>query len=117
MIQGQSVFSGLHVPRGSGLHRVQNDGKVVFTANRRERNFLQAKVSARNVKWTESSRAFFKKNNKATKEETQIFTITKKIRGFNLLPSSSVKQAPKDHTSTKSVQGGDKVTKNMNNRK
>ncbi|OQS54045.1 hypothetical protein EHP00_1695 [Ecytonucleospora hepatopenaei] len=119
MYQGQSIFSGLNVPRGSGLHTVLNDGRVQYTANRKERNFLNAKVSARNVKWTESSRAFFKKNNKTAKVEQEIFTITKKVRGFAMLPGTLMNQkvatAPK--TSAKVQQGGEKVGKNSNMRK
>lgn len=119
MYQGQSIFSGLSVPRGTGLHTVLNDGRVQFTANRRERNFVQAKVSARSVKWTESSRAFFKKNNKTAKVEQEVFTVTKKVRGFAMLPTTMISQKPvsSGKTTAKAHQGGEKVGKNSNLRK
>ncbi|ORD93536.1 hypothetical protein ECANGB1_2029 [Enterospora canceri] len=113
MFQGQSMFSGWNVPRGSGIHVVMGDCKVLFTANKKERALMKAKVSARNVKWTDSSRAFYKKNNKKEKVEEKLFTITKKVRGFNLLPSKLVEKAPKK-TTTLPPKGGEKVHKNAN---
>merc|ERR1712035_16626 len=95
MFQGQSVFSGLNVKRGSGLHVVMNDCKVVFTANRKERGLMKSKVSSRDAKWTEFSRTFFKKNTKKEKVEEELFTITKRVRGFNLLPGKMVEKTTK----------------------
>ncbi|KAL6122105.1 hypothetical protein NUSPORA_00878 [Nucleospora cyclopteri] len=117
MFEGQCVFSGLMVPRGSGLHKVCNDGKVLFTRGRKERNFIEAKVSARSVKWTESSRAFFKKTNKSTQKEEQIYTITKKIRGFNLIPRNIMeKEAKKTQKQAINIPT-EKIHKNVNARK
>ncbi len=129
MIQGQSVFSGLMVPHGKGLSRVGRDGKVAFTFNNKERNFMEAKVNPRNVKWTASSRAFFKKESKKESKDEEIFIITKKIRGFNLIPKGILAEQSKskDSKQSKSSQtsfakggnksSGTKVSKNSNLRK
>lgn len=117
MLQGQSTFSGLGVPRGSGLHLIQNDSKVVFTANKKERSFLKIKLSARNVKWTEPSRAFFKKNHNVAKVEKEIYTITKKVRGFNLIPKTIVEKTVNElKPKNKIIQKNEKVYNNSNSR-
>merc|ERR1712131_460392 len=91
MYTGQSSFSGWMVPRGSGITKVMNDGKVILTMGRKEKNYYENKVSARNIKWTESSRAFFKKSNKLAQKEEQIYKVEKNIRGFNLLSGDAIK--------------------------
>lgn len=95
MYQGQCAFSGYMIPRGSGINTVGNDGKIVLTRSRKERTLINLKISPRNCRWTQSSRAFFKKANKSSKEQNDFIQITKIVRGFTLVPRSLVSEAPK----------------------
>ena len=117
MYQGASVFSGFQVPRGSGLNLVLNDGRVQFTFTGKERSFMKGKISARSVKWTETSRTFFKKNNRSTKVEQETLTITKKVRGFSALPTNFIKSEPSKTKTTTKSQRSEKVAKTANLRK
>merc|ERR1712131_408871 len=110
MFQGQCSFSGFMVPRGSGVHKVCNDGKVIFTISRRARNFIDAKVSARDVKWTESSRAFYKKTNNNAKKDEVVYAITKRVRGFTLIPRKVVEQQMKNAPAKTEAKNSQKQT-------
>jgi len=92
MWQGQCAFSGLMVPRGSGLHKVCNDNKVIFVWGKRELNYIEKKISARSIKWTEGSRSFFRKTHSAVADKTEFVPITKIVRGFSLIPKSLVSE-------------------------
>lgn len=104
MFQGQCVFSGLMIKKGSGITKVFNDNKVQLTKGRRERTLLADKISPRSIKWTESSRAFFKKSHKSSKEKETFVPITKIVRGFSMIPAALVSKEvsePKPHGAKK----------------
>lgn len=119
MYQGQCAFSGLMVPRGSGLHKVGNDNKVVFAWGKREHNYIEKKISPRSVKWTEGSRAFFNKTHKDTGDKSEFIPITKIVRGFAHIPKSLIadtQETAKPAEGRHSAVGkkGEKVFKNSN---
>ncbi|ELA42594.1 uncharacterized protein VICG_00346 [Vittaforma corneae ATCC 50505] len=115
MNQGICSFSGYVVPKGSGVSKVGNDGKITFTRSRKERTLVDLKISARDCKWTQSSRAFFKKTNKSVKEQNDFVHITKIVRGFTLVPKLLVAQTPKTENKTKPVEYTKKTQKvNLN---
>lgn len=101
MLQGQCVFSGYSVPRGSGVNVVSNDGKMHLTRSRKERTLINLKISSRDCNWTQSSRAFHKKTNKSVKEQNTFIPITKIVRGFTLIPKAIVSETPKTEKSKK----------------
>lgn len=92
------------VPRGSGIHKVCNDNKVIFTRGQRELNYIERKVSPRTIKWTESSRAFYRKTHKDEVEKTEFVPITKIVRGFSLVPKSLVSS----HQAAKPAETGER---------
>ena len=71
MFQGQCVFSGFMVPKGKGINIVGNDGKLIYLRSNKERSLVEEKISPRNCRWTQSSRAFYKKTNKSVKDNEQ----------------------------------------------
>lgn len=111
MFQGKCVFSGYMVPKGKGNTKVLNDGKTVFTHTRKERTLIEKEVSQRKCKWTESSRAFFKKLNKSAKENNDFVQITKIVRGFTLIPKSLVSEVKKPATNKKTEEDSRKNEK------
>lgn len=115
MNQGQCTFSGLMVPRGSGLHRVGVDGKVTFAWGKKEHGYIERAVSPRSIKWTEGSRAFFNKTHKDEGAKAEFVPITKIVRGFAHIPKSLIAENPK--TAEKKPAYGaknEKVTKSQN---
>lgn len=120
MYQGQCAFSGYMVPRGSGINTVGNDGKIVLTRSRKERTLVNLKISPRDCRWTQSSRAFFKKANKSSKEQGDFIQITKIVRGFTLVPKALVSEAPKSENKNRDYEEtrrGEKVNLKSNLRK
>lgn len=99
MFQGQCAFSGYMVPRGSGINKVGSDGKITLTRTNKEKYLIEQKISPRDCKWTLSSRAFFKKTNKATKDHNEFVQITKIVRGFTLIPKAIISETVKPHKS------------------
>ncbi|KAI4293313.1 hypothetical protein PAPHI01_2587 [Pancytospora philotis] len=93
MIQGVCAFSGQNIPRGSGIHRVGVDTKVVFAWGKREHNYISTKTSARSIKWTEASRSFFNKTHSNEGAKNEFVPITKVVRGFSLIPKGMISQA------------------------
>lgn len=115
MNQGICAFSGYVVPKGSGIHKVGNDGRITLTRSRKERTLINLKISSRDCKWTQSSRAFFKKTNKSVKEQNDFIHITKIVRGFTLVPKALVAQAPKAESKNKPAEYTKKTQKvNLN---
>lgn len=119
MLQGQCVFSGFAVPRGSGINTVGNDGKMLLTRSGKERSLMHLKISSRDCSWTQASRAFHKKTNKSVKEQNSFIPITKIVRGFTLVPKALVVEAPKVEKSKKeeNVKKSEKVNLKSNIRK
>lgn len=119
MYQGQCVFSGYMVPVGRGINIVGKDGKIVLTRSRKERALMHLKISSRNCRWTQSSRAFFKKTNKSAKEQSDFVQITKIVRGFTLVPRSLVAEASKTEKgkNREEERKGEKVNLKSNLRK
>lgn len=118
MFQGQCAFSGYMIPRGSGINSVGNDGKITLTRSRKERTLIDLKISPRDCKWTQSSRAFFKKANKSTKEHNEFVQITKIVRGFTLVPKSLVTDVKKtSHKAQDDIRKNERVNLNSNMRK
>lgn len=118
MLKIQSTFSGLMVARERGAHKVCNDNRVVFTATRRERTFMEHKIPQRRIKWTAPSRLFFKKNHKTAAQKTEPVPIMKVVRGFTFVPKALLDTA-KAPASTNSTGGASswknsKVSKNAN---
>lgn len=95
MFEGQCNFSGFMIPKGSGINKVGNDGKNVFTRSRKERTLLDRNIPARRSKWTMSSRAFYKKTSNSVRETEEVAPIIKIVRGFSLIPKAIVSEAPK----------------------
>lgn len=116
MNQGQCVFSGQMIPKGSGIHRVCNDNKVVFVWGRRELRYISKKISPRSIKWTESSRTFFHKTHASVAEKKDFVPITKIVRGFPLIPKALVNEKSIKQTTEKTTPGQhpSKVHKNAN---
>lgn len=115
MNQGICSFSGYTIPKGSGVHKVGNDGKLTLTRSGKERNLISMKISARDCKWTQSSRAFFKKTNKSVKEHNDFVYVTKIVRGFTLVPKALVSETPKNENKNKKVEMNKKSEKvNLN---
>lgn len=116
MNQGQCVYSGYSVPRGSGVNIVSNDGKMHLTRSRKERTLINLKISSRDCSWTQSSRAFHKKTNKSVKEQNNFIPITKIVRGFTLVPKALVAETPKVEKSKKeeSFKKNEKVNSKSN---
>ena len=85
------------VPKGKGINIVGNDGKLIYLRSNKERSLVEEIISLRNCRWTQSSRAFYKKTNKSVKDNEQFVQITKVVRGFPLIPKSLVAEAPKVH--------------------
>lgn len=116
MNQGQCIYSGWTIPRGKGISKVCNDNKIILTRNRKERSLMEFKISSRDVKWTESSRAFFKKTHKAVKEEKEFVPITKIVRGFGFIPKSLMESVKPTEIKKKeaSPARNEKLAKNAN---
>jgi ribosomal protein L24E len=118
MLQGQCVFSGFAVPRGSGINTVGNDGKTSLTRSGKERSLIKLKISSRDCNWTQSSRAFHKKTNKSVKEQNSFIPITKIVRGFTLIPKALVAEEPVKKTVKKDeIKKTEKVNLKSNNLK
>lgn len=106
------------IPRGSGINSVKNDGKIILTRSRKERTLIDLKISPRDCKWTQSSRAFFKKSNKSAKEQNEFIQITKIVRGFTLVPKALVSEVKKPaHQSHDDSRKNEKVNLKSNLRK
>ncbi|KAI5173352.1 hypothetical protein PAEPH01_1910 [Pancytospora epiphaga] len=120
MYQGQCAFSGWMIPRGSGLHRVGNDNKVVFAMGKKEHNFLSRKISPRIIKWTETSRSFFNKSHKNVTDKHEFIPITKIVRGFSMIPkallSEEAKQVQKKDNNRNTHGQNTKSFKNINSK-
>lgn len=114
MNQGQCAFSGQMIPKGSGIHRVGLDTKVVFAWGRREHNYIHNKVSARSIKWTETSRNFYHKTHKDDNTTSEFVPITKIVRGFSIIPKSMIVQPLIKPVAEKQI---DTASKNKNNKK
>lgn len=115
MYQGKCVYSGIMLPKGKGITKICNDNKSVLTKSRRERSFMEFKISPRDVKWTESSRAFFKKTNKSIKEKNEIIPITKIVRGYEFVPKALVENIkPVEKKQDSFEKKNMKVSKNAN---
>ncbi|KAM0679801.1 hypothetical protein GINT2_001972 [Glugoides intestinalis] len=111
MSQGVCAFSGYTIPKGSGITKVMLDGKIVLTRSAKERSLVKRKITARSCKWTQSSRVFFKKNDKSIKEQDNFVHITKIVRGFTLVPKSLVAEAPKTEAKPKNTESSKKNEK------
>lgn len=119
MNQGVCAFSGYAIPKGSGVSKVGNDGKITLTRSGKERTLINLKISPRDCRWTQSSRAFFKKTNKSVKEQNEFVHITKIVRGFTLVPKALVAEVPKSKPQNKTVDAkkNEKVNLRSNMRK
>ncbi|ORD97359.1 hypothetical protein HERIO_780 [Hepatospora eriocheir] len=94
MYQGESSFSGVMIPKAKGITKICTDGRLQFTFGGKERNLIENKINPRIVKWTLISREFYKKSEKTSNKSTeQKLTVTKKVRGFNCVPSSLIKKS------------------------
>lgn len=94
MKEGICVFSGHEVPKGTGLTRVLNDTRTLLFMNRKVRALSARKAKPRALKWTQSSRLFYKKGaKKVVQKETKI-RVFKEVRGFPSVPKSLVKKKP-----------------------
>ncbi|KAI5152297.1 hypothetical protein ENBRE01_2721 [Enteropsectra breve] len=119
MFEVQCSFSGVMVPKCRGIYKVYNDNKVVFTKGRRERTYIADKVAPRDIKWTETSRAFFKKTHNTTDKKTAFVPIQKIVRGFSFIPKAIIKDNDKVETKVSVKVGAgaknqEKVAKNAN---
>jgi len=115
MFDVQCSFSGWMIPRGRGIHKVQNDNKVIFTRGRRERTLVDTKRSAKNIKWTETSRAFFNKAHRTSAKEAEFIPITKIVRGFPFIPKALVKHDTKPSAASQAgVKQNERMNKNAN---
>lgn len=119
MNQGICSFSGYSIPKGSGINKVCNDGKIILTRSGKERNLVDLKISARDCRWTQSSRAFFKKTNKSVKEQDDFIHITKIVRGFTFVPKALISEVKTENKSTRKEEGkkNEKVNLRSNLRK
>ncbi|KAM0672178.1 ribosomal protein L24 [Ordospora colligata] len=87
MNQGVSTYSGRSIPKGSGMFKIMNDGKVILTASNKERRLIKRCINPRDVKWTIPSREFLGKEAQYVVEKMNV-QKTKIVRGFKNIGAS-----------------------------
>lgn len=92
MREGTCSYSGLVIPKGSGMTFVRSDGKSMLYATKKVEHFVDSKIKARFIKWTQQARTLLKKQNTVKETKIEIPTVVKIIRGFPSVPAHIIKE-------------------------
>lgn len=114
--EGKCAFSGHIIQKGKGRYRICSDGRPLLLKNRKVNKYIENKVNSTRIKWTSSSRQFYKKDSNIQKEKREKIQLPKIIRGF---PSLNIKAVEGMRERNKSVEKKDykkseKISKKAN---
>ncbi|KAG0437956.1 hypothetical protein DMUE_3387 [Dictyocoela muelleri] len=104
------------IPKGKGKYKICADGKPLLLISRKVDSLVNAKVKPIKVKWTSSSRQFFKKDTGIQHEKKIRIKTEKIVRGFPNLPQKTLeKMRERNQKIEKSeFKGNERISKKAN---